>query len=118
MEEFQGYYPLDKDCIMAKRQGVSKAQAVRDYLKAHRTATNKEVSEALAKTGITVSPNYVANIKTKSTTRRKAAKAVVTRRGLGVPEVKAALALLKECHGSMADANAALAAAEEIRELV
>lgn len=109
---------LDKEHTMAKKQGVSKAQAVRDYLKAHRKATNKEVSEALAKTGITVSPNHVANIKAKSATRRKAAKAVVTRRGLGVPEVKAALALLRECHGSMTDAHAALAAAQEIRELV
>ena len=43
---------------------------------------------------------------------------MVSRRGLGIPEVKAALALLKECHGKMAGANAALAAAQEIRELV
>ena len=103
---------------MAKRQGTSKAQAVRNYLKTHRKATNKEVSEALAKQGVKVSPNHVANIKTKTKTRRKAARAVVSRRGLGIPEVKAALALLKECDGSMAGANAALAAAKEIRELV
>ena len=43
---------------------------------------------------------------------------MVSRRGLGIPEVKAALALLKECDGSMPAANAALAAAQEIRELV
>jgi hypothetical protein len=103
---------------MAKKQGVNKSKAVRDYVRTHRKATNKEVSEALAKTGINVSPNHVANIKTKSKTRHKAARAVVTRRGLGIPEVKAALALLKECDGSMAGANAALAAAKEIRELV
>ena len=103
---------------MAKRQGPSKAQAVRNYLKSHRKATNKEVSEALAKQGVTVSPNHVANIKAKTKTRRRAAKAVVSRRGLGIPEVKAALALLKECDGSLAGANAALAAAEEIRALV
>ncbi len=103
---------------MAKKQEVSKSQAVRDYLKAHRKATNKGVSEALAKTGIEVSPNHVANIKAKSNTRRKAARAVVSRRGLGIPEVKAALALLKECHGNMAGANAALAAAQEIRALL
>ena len=103
---------------MAKTQGTSKAQAVRNYLKTHHKAGNKEVSEALAKQGVKVSPNHVANIKAKTKTRHKAARAVVSRRGLGIPEVKAALALLKECHGSMPGANAALAAAEEIRELV
>jgi 3-dehydroquinate dehydratase len=103
---------------MAKKQGTSKSQAVRDYHKAHPKATNKEISEALTKAGIPVSPNHVANIKTKTKTRRKAARAVVSRRGLGIPEVKAALALLKVCEGSMAGVNAALAAAQEIRELV
>jgi hypothetical protein len=103
---------------VAKQQGISKSQTVRNYLKTHRKATNKEVSEALAKQGVEVSPNHVANIKTKTKTRHKAARAVVSRRGLGIPEVKAAMALLKECEGSMADANAALAAAQEIRALV
>ena len=103
---------------MAKKQGISKSQAVRDYLKAHRGAANKEISEALAKAGVDVSPNHVANIKAKTKRRRKAARAVVSRRGLGIPEVKAALALLKECGGSMPAVNAALAAAQEIRELV
>ena len=103
---------------MAKKQGTSKAQAVRNYIKTHRKATNKEVSEALAKQGVKVSPNHVANIKTKTKTRHTAARAVVSRRGLGIPEVKAALALLKECGGSIPAANAALAAAQEIRALV
>lgn len=103
---------------MAKKPGTSKSQAVRDYLKAHPKAANKEVSGALAKTGMQVSPNHVANIKAKVKTRHKAARAVVSRRGLGIPEVKAALALLKECGGSLAAANAALAAAQEIRALV
>jgi hypothetical protein len=103
---------------MAKKQGTSKSQAVRNYIKAHPKAANKDVSEAMAKQGVVVSPNHVANIKAKTRTRHKAARAVVSRRGLGIPEVKAALALLKECHGSMAGANAALAAAQEIRELV
>ena len=103
---------------MAKRQGVSKSQAVRNYLKTHRKAANKEVSEALTKQGIEVSPNHVATIKAKSKTRGIAARAVVSRRGLGIPEVKAALALLRECGGSIPASNAALAAAQEIRELV
>ena len=96
---------------MVKKQGVNKSKAVRDYLKSHRKATNREVSEALAKQGVEVSPNHVANIKTKTKTRHKAARAVVSRRGLGIPEVKAVLSLLKECHGSMAAVNEALAAA-------
>jgi hypothetical protein len=103
---------------MAKREGISKAQAVRNYLKTHPKAANKEVSEGLAKQGIHVSPNHVANIKAKTKTRRRAAKAVVTRRDLGMPVVKAALALLRECDGSMAGANAALAGAEEIWEIL
>lgn len=103
---------------MTKKSGIRKSRAVRDYLKTHRKAANKEVSEALTKAGIKVSPNRVANIKAKTKTRRTAAKAVVTRRGLGIPQVKAALVLLKECHGDMAGASAALAAAQEIRELV
>jgi hypothetical protein len=103
---------------MAKAQGKNKSQAVRDYHKNHPKAANKEISEALAKQGVMVSPRHVANIKAKAKTRHKAASAVVSRRGLGIPEVKAALALLKECDGSMAGANAALAAAQEIRELV
>jgi hypothetical protein len=112
------YQPFTKEPVMAKKQGTSKSQAVRNYLKTHHKAANKEISEALAKQGVAVSPNHVANIKAKTKTRRKAAKAVVSRRGLGIPEVKAALALLKECHGSLTEANAALAAAKEIRALV
>jgi hypothetical protein len=103
---------------MAKERKVNKTQTVLDYLKTHPGIGNKEVAEALTKQGIKISPAHVASIKVKSKTRRKAARAVVSRRGLGIPEVKAALALLKECDGSMAAANAALAAAEEIRELV
>jgi hypothetical protein len=103
---------------MAKKQAASKSHAVRSYHKTHPKASNKEISEGLAKQGVVVSANHVANIKTKTNTRRKAATAVVSRRGLDISLVKAALALLKECHGSMVDANAALAAAKEIRELV
>ena len=55
---------------MAKKQGTNKSQAVRDYHKTHPTASNKEVSEALAKQGVAVSPNHVANIKAKTKTRR------------------------------------------------
>jgi len=103
---------------MAKAQCKNKSQVVRDYRKTHPKAANKEISEALAKQGVVISPKHVANIKAKTKTRHKAARAVVSRLGLGIPEVKAALALLKICRGNMAGANAALAAAQEIRQLV
>ena len=103
---------------MAKQQTVNKTQKVVDYLKAHPGTGNKEVAEALTKQGIKISPGHVANIKGKTKKRRKAARAVVAKRGVGIPEVKAALAFLKACGGSIPAANAALAAAQEIRELV
>jgi hypothetical protein len=76
----------------------STSKTVRNYRKTHRTAANKEISEALVKQGVEVSPNHVANINAKT-------------------RPKAAVALLKECHGSMTEAKAALAAAQEIRAL-
>jgi hypothetical protein len=102
---------------MADKQKVNKTQAVREYLKTHRKASNQEVAEALAKKGITISANYVGNIKATSKKRRRAVKKVVAKRGIGIPEIKAALALLK-LTGGLAGANAALAAAEEIKEMV
>ena len=102
---------------MAKTQKVNKTQKVLEYHKAHPGAGNKEIAEALTKQGIKITPAHVANIKGKTKKRRTAARAVVSRRGLGIPEVKAALALLKIC-GSIPAANAALAAAQEIRALV
>ncbi len=47
---------------MAK-QKVNKSQAVRDYLKNNPKAKNREVSDALKKTGIKISPNYVYIVK-------------------------------------------------------
>jgi hypothetical protein len=49
---------------MAKKRKVNKTQAVRDYLKNHPTATSGEISAALNKIGVKVTPNYAANIKT------------------------------------------------------
>jgi hypothetical protein len=100
---------------------VNKTKAVKDYLKQHPDAQNKEIAEALTKSGIKITPNYVAGIKGKLKTRRRkvkrAVKTVVASRGVGVPEIKAAMALLKLA-GGVAGANAALAAAQEIREMV
>ena len=50
---------------MAKKQAVSKTQAVRDYLKAHPGAMSKEIAAALTKQGIKINAGHVANIKTK-----------------------------------------------------
>jgi hypothetical protein len=62
---------------MAKKQTVSKAQAVRDYLKATPKATPLEVVAALKKQGIKITAGHVSNIKTtlnKARTAKKAAK--------------------------------------------
>ena len=96
---------------------VSKTQAVRDYLKANKKAKNSEVVEALGKQGITITANYVGNIKSTHNTRRKAVRKVVAKGGVGIPEVKAALAFIK-LTGSVKAATQALAVAQEIREIV
>ena len=62
---------------MAKKQAISKTQAVRDYLKAHPGAMSKEIAAALTKQGIKINAGHVANIKTKinkETATKKAAK--------------------------------------------
>ncbi len=102
---------------MAKKNTVNKSQAVREYLKANRKAKNQEVVSALAAKGITVTANYVGNIRTAHNKRQRATRKVVAKGGIGIPEVKAALALLKVT-GSVAAATKALAVAQEIREIV
>ena len=102
---------------MAKKPEVNKTQAVRDYFKAHKKAKNAEVVEALAKQGITITANYVGNIKATHNKRRRAVRKVVAKGGVGIPEVKAALAFIKAM-GSVAAAKQALAVAQEIREIV
>lgn len=54
-----------------KKKGASKAQAVRDYLKTHKGASNKEVVAALAKKGIKISENYPSIVKSQSKSRKK-----------------------------------------------
>ena len=98
------------------KQGVNKTQAVRDYLKANRKATNKEVAEALTAKGIAVSANYVATIKTHSKRRRRAVKTVVAATGLNIAQIKAAFRFIKEC-GDTAAAKAALSAADDLKKL-
>jgi hypothetical protein len=96
---------------------VNKTTVIKDYLRAHPGAKNKEVADALTKSGIKMTPNYVATIKSKHRRRRKAATKVISARGVGIGEVKVALSLLKMT-GGIKKANAALAAALEIRKIV
>jgi hypothetical protein len=69
-----------------------------------------EVVAALAKQAITITPSYVATIKAKYNKKRRVVKKAVAKGNIGIPEIKAALALLKLTGG--------VAAAREIREIV
>ncbi len=102
---------------MAKSKKPTKTHAVREYLKANPKAKNQEVVDALAKKGIALTASYVSNIKTTHNTRQRAVRKVVAKGGVGIPELKAALALLKLTK-SIPVATRALAVAQEIREVV
>jgi len=102
---------------MAKKQKVNKTHAVKEYLKANPKAKNQEVADAMAKKGIVLSASYVGNIKATHNKRQRAVRKVVAKGGIGIPEVKAALAFLKVT-GSVAAATQALKVAQEIREIV
>ena len=96
---------------------INKSQAIRDFYKSNKKAKAKQVVEALAKKGITVSANLVTTVKSKHNTRRKAVRKVVAKGGVGIPEVKAALAFIKVT-GSVAAAKKALAVGEDIKKIV
>jgi hypothetical protein len=103
---------------------VNKSQSIRDYMAANPQAAPKEVSEALAKQGIKVSPTFVSAIKGKSAAkkgrrrrRHQAAEVASVKTGIGVAEIKAAFGLLKHC-GNIALAKEALAAAAEIQKIL
>ncbi len=96
---------------------VNKSQAIRDYFKANKKAKTQEVIDTLAKKGITVTPNLVTTVKSKHNTKNRAARKVVAKGGVGIPEVKAALAFIK-LTGGITAAKQALAVAQEIREIV
>jgi hypothetical protein len=102
---------------MAKTNGPNKSQAIRDYFKVNKKAKTSEVIDALAKKGITVTVGLVNNVKSKHNKRGRVVKRAVAQGNIGIPEIKAALALLK-LTGNMAAASEALAAAQEIKEIV
>ena len=103
----------------AKTPKVNKSQSIRDYLKDHPGTANKEVAEALK-----VSVNLISTVKSQMTAkkgkrkrRQTAATAMSVKTGVGIPEIKAAFALLKHC-GSLTVAKEALAAAVEIQKIL
>ena len=102
---------------VTKKPEVSKTQAVRDYFKANPKAKSQEVVEAMAKQGITISANYVGNIKASHNKRGQVVKKVVAKGNIGLTEIKAALTFLK-LMGGIKEATEALAAAKEIKEIV
>ena len=63
---------------MAKRKnGVNKAQAIKEALKLTPDASSREIVEAVAAQGVTVSTTYVANVKStlnKKSKRKKGKK--------------------------------------------
>jgi hypothetical protein len=54
-----------------KRTGVNKSQAIRDFLSTNPEATGSEITAALAKKGIKVSPGLASNVKYTSGPKRK-----------------------------------------------
>ncbi len=107
--------------IGEQKQTVSKSHAVREYMKAHPQAKPSEIVVALWQQGIEISRAYVSiirgNSKKRRRARRRAVNEVVEKRGVGIPEIKAALGLIKVC-GGLAEAKEALAAAEQIRKVM
>ncbi len=103
------------------KRNVNKSQAVRDYHAAHPNATNAEVRASMAKKGIDITPNYVSVIKgqtkrAKASKKAKAPKKAQVKGGIGVSELKAAMALVKAV-GSVDGAAQALAIVKEIQEV-
>jgi hypothetical protein len=116
--------PAKKPVPAKQPAKVNKAQSVCDYLRANPGTANKDVADALKKQGIEITPNYVANIKSKKAAgkgkrkrRQTAATAMSAKSGVGLPEIKAAFSLLKHC-GGIAQAREALAAAVEIQKIL
>ena len=96
---------------MAKKPGVNKSKAIRDYYKAHPKAKTQEVVDALGKKGITVTTGLVTNVKSTHNKRRGVVRKTVAKGEIGIPEIKAALTFLKAV-GSISAAKQALAAAD------
>ena len=80
---------------MAKKEKVNKSKAVRDYLKANPGVGNTDVAKSLTKSGIKITPNYVATIKSKLKIRRAAKKAAAAKPVTEVPASPVAAAAEK-----------------------
>jgi hypothetical protein len=101
---------------MAAKHKATTSKAVMDYLQEHPNAGNTDVSKALGKKGIVVTPIRVANVKSKNrawrNSVRMAAEQVAASRGVGVAEINLASFLLAMT-GGVEGANAALTAANK-----
>ena len=73
---------------MAKKNGLNKTQAVKEYFRANPKAKNQEVVDAMAKQGITISANYVGNIKATHNKRGERGRASSPREALAYPRSK------------------------------
>jgi hypothetical protein len=91
---------------MAKKNEVNKSQAVRDHLRANRTATNKEVADALTKKGIKVTANYVATLKSQAKRKRRARKVAAATPVAEAPKREPAPAVVVASEAPAKPANA------------
>ena len=106
---------------MAKRK-INKSQAIRDFVKANRKASAKDVVDALKKRGIQVSAPMVANVKSKSgLTRsrrgRPSSNGVASKSKRSVAGSDVALDTLIEAKRFVAKVGSAQKAVEVIRVL-
>ena len=63
-----------KKAAVSSRKKVNKSQAIRDYRAKHPKAGPTEISKALTKQGIKVSPAHVSNVAPKSAKKKRTAK--------------------------------------------
>ena len=94
---------------MAKKQKANKSYATREHIKANKKAKNQEAVDMVAKKDIKISANCTADIKANSNQRRRVARKVNVKGGVGISEVRGTLAFL-EVKGGVAAATQALAA--------
>lgn len=105
----------------SKTARPSKAEAVREHLRANPSASNDEVVSALKKQGITITSNYVSVVKSQARERERRKQASETgssgqlaaEAGLGLQQIKMAANLIRVC-GGVKEARMAIDAAEDV----
>lgn len=89
---------------------VNKSEAIRSYLKANPNAKNKDVIAALKEQGIEVTASSVSVMKRGT---KKKAEGQSEGGAVGLTQIRAAAAFIKQC-GGMEQAEQALKAAKSI----